>query len=262
LRDISAIPSLSLEEERALAERIAMGDAMARDSMVKANLRLVVAIARRYLGKGLDLEDLIAEGNLGLIRAVESFDGTMQTRFSTYAVYWIKQSIRRAWINSGKPIRLPIHMVNLLSTWKKATTLLTDRLGRAPTHEEVGKALSLSNEKAGIVAKALQIKSLNPRSSDGSDDFATLDSTLADNRSKSAESQITDVDVLHCIFRRLDALPAREAAVIRMRFGLEPYQPMSLLEVGKQLGLTRQRTWMLQNQAMQKLTTAPILRRR
>ena len=130
LQDINDTPLLSAEEERELAERVAAGDPYAREHMVKANLRLVVNIARGYLGKGLSLEDLIEEGNLGLMRAVEGFDGMMETRFSTYASYWIKQSIRRAVMNNGKPIRLPAYMVSLLSKWKRATAILTDRLGR------------------------------------------------------------------------------------------------------------------------------------
>ena len=147
-----------------LAERVAVGDPLAREHMVKANLRLVVNIARGYLGKGLNLEDLIEEGNLGLMRAVEGFDGMMETRFSTYASYWIKQSIRRAVMNTGKPIRLPAYMVSLLSKWRRATAVLTDRLGRAPTHEEVGKALRLSKKKMGIVAKAIRVNNLTPHS--------------------------------------------------------------------------------------------------
>src|SRR5438270_12157935 len=135
--DINDTPLLSAQEERALAERVAMGDPSAREHMVKANLRLVVNIARGYLGKGLSLEDLIEEGNLGPMRAVEGFDGLMETRFSTHASYWIKQSIRRAVMNNGKPIRLPAYMVSLLSKWKRATSILTDRLGRAPTQDEV-----------------------------------------------------------------------------------------------------------------------------
>src|SRR5205823_11037426 len=133
LQDINETPLLSADEERELAERVAAGDPYAREHMVKANLRLVVNISRGYLGKGLVLEDLIEEGNLGLMRAVEGFDGMMETRFSTYASYWIKQSIRRAVMNQGKPIRLPAYMVTLLTKWKRATTVLTDRLGRAPT---------------------------------------------------------------------------------------------------------------------------------
>ena len=147
-----------------------MGDPYAREHMVKANLRLVVNIARGYLGKGLSLEDLIEEGNLGLMRAVEGFDGMMDTRFSTYASYWIKQSIRRAVMNNGKPIRLPAYMVSLLSKWKRATAVLTERLGRAPTPDEVGKALRLSKKKIGIVAKAIKVNSLTPHPEGTEDD--------------------------------------------------------------------------------------------
>ena len=136
-------------KERELAARVAEGDPYAREHMVKANLRLVVNIARGYLNKGLSLEDLIEEGNLGLLRAVEGYDGGMETRFSTYASYWIKQSIRRSVMNNGKPIRLPAYMVSLLSKWRRASTVLTDRLGRAPTPDEVGKALRLSKKKGG-----------------------------------------------------------------------------------------------------------------
>ena len=129
LHDINDTPLLSAEEERDLAERVATGDPYAREHMVKANLRLVVNIARGYLGKGLSLEDLIEEGNLGLMRAVEGFDGMMETRFSTYASYWIKQSIRRAVMNNGKPIRLPAYMVSLLSKWKRASAVLSRAAG-------------------------------------------------------------------------------------------------------------------------------------
>src|SRR5512135_2542200 len=146
LHDINDTPLLSALEERELAARVALGDPYAREHMVKANLRLVVNIARGYLNKGLSLEDLIEEGNLGLMRAVEGYDGAMETRFSTYASYWIKQSIRRAVMNNGKVIRLPAYMVSLLSKWKRANALLTDRLGRSPTPDEVGKLLRLSKK--------------------------------------------------------------------------------------------------------------------
>ena len=164
LHDINDTPLLSAQEERDLAERVALGDPYAREHMVKANLRLVVNIARGYLGKGLCLEDLIEEGNLGLMRAVEGYDGLMETRFSTYASYWIKQSIRRAVMNNGKPIRLPAYMVSLLAKWKRVNNALTERLGRPPTPEEVGKVLRLSKKKVGIVAKAIQVNNLTPHS--------------------------------------------------------------------------------------------------
>src|SRR5215472_18298993 len=162
LHDINDTPLLSAEQERELAERVAQGDPYAREHMVKANLRLVVNIARGYLGRGLSLEDLIEEGNLGLMRAVEGFDGMMDTRFSTYASYWIKQSIRRAVMNNGKPIRLPAYMVSLLAKWKRVTNGLTERLGRAPTPDEVGRVLRLSKKKVGIVAKAIKVNNLTP----------------------------------------------------------------------------------------------------
>src|SRR5437016_9727479 len=143
LREINETPLLNAEEERQLAYRIEGGDSEARDRMVRANLRLVVNIARNYIGKGLGLQDLMEEGNLGLLRAVEGFDPSMNTRFSTYASYWIKQSIKRALVNTAKTIRIPAYMVELLATWRRATSQLTDALGRPPTHAESAKRLGL-----------------------------------------------------------------------------------------------------------------------
>jgi RNA polymerase primary sigma factor len=256
LHDINDTPLLSADEERELAERVAMGDPYAREHMVKANLRLVVNIARGYLGKGLSLEDLIEEGNLGLMRAVEGFDGMMDTRFSTYASYWIKQSIRRAVMNNGKPIRLPAYMVSLLSKWKRAQSVLADRLGRQPTPEEIGKALRLSKRKIGIVAKAIRVNNLVPHSETPSDEGPVLDDVLTDDRSKAPEDQLIESDDLDRIFERIGELDDREATVIRMRFGLDSYDPMTLREVGENLGLTRERVRQLENQALQKLIGA------
>jgi RNA polymerase primary sigma factor len=256
LHDINDTPLLSAQEERDLAARVAMGDPYAREHMVKANLRLVVNIARGYLGKGLCLEDLIEEGNLGLMRAVEGYDGMMETRFSTYASYWIKQSIRRAVMNNGKPIRLPAYMVSLLAKWKRVTAGLTERLGRAPTPDEVGKALRLSKKKVGIVAKAIQVNNLTPHSENTEDDGFALDDVLTDDRSKAPDAMLIEADDLERIFLRLDELDEREATVIRMRFGLDPYTPMTLREVGENLGLTRERVRQLENQALMKLVTA------
>lgn len=253
LHDINNTPLLSAEEERQLAERVATGDPQAREHMVKANLRLVVNIARGYLGKGLSLEDLIEEGNLGLMRAVEGFDGMMETRFSTYASYWIKQSIRRAVMNNGKPIRLPAYMVSLLSKWKRASTILTDRLGRVPMPDEVGKALHLSKKKIGIVAKAIKVNNLMPHADSSEDEGAMLDDVLTDERNKAPEEQLIEMDDLGRVLCRLDALEERETAVIKMRFGLDPFTPMTLREVGEKLGLTRERVRQLENQAIQKL---------
>src|SRR5262245_39725837 len=136
-RDIDSTPLLTPDEEKALSRRVEQGDDLARDRMVRANLRLVVSIARAFVGRGLPLEDLIAEGNLGLLRAVEGFDPDMNTRFSTYASHWIKQSIKRSIVNCAKTIRVPAYMVELLTKWRRATAKLQDKLGRAPSIEEV-----------------------------------------------------------------------------------------------------------------------------
>ena len=256
LHDINDTPLLSAAEERELAAKVAVGDPYAREHMVKANLRLVVNIARGYLGKGLSLEDLIEEGNLGLMRAVEGFDGMMETRFSTYASYWIKQSIRRAVMNNGKPIRLPAYMVSLLSKWKRATAILTDRLGRTPSHEEVGKALRLSKKKMGIVAKAIQVNNLTPHAENSDDDGPALDEVLTDDRTKAPDTLLIEADDLDRIFLHLGELDDREASVIRMRFGLGASKPMTLREVGEILGLTRERVRQLESLALQKLMHA------
>src|SRR5436190_886325 len=147
LREINETALLTADEEKSLARAIETGDTEARDQMVRANLRLVVNIARGYTGKGLALQDLIEEGNLGLLRAVEGFDPNMNTRFSTYASYWIKQSIKRALVNTAKTIRIPAYMVELLAKWRRATNQLTDELGRPPTNEETAKSLGLTRER-------------------------------------------------------------------------------------------------------------------
>src|ERR1700687_10055 len=157
LREINETALLSADEEKELAHKIEDGDSEARDRMVRANLRLVVNIARSYTGKGLGLQDLIEEGNLGLLRAVEGFDPSMNTRFSTYASYWIKQSIKRALVNSAKTIRIPAYMVELLSKWRRATAKLHDELGRAPLADEVAQELGLPKKKLRIVKKAIQL---------------------------------------------------------------------------------------------------------
>jgi RNA polymerase primary sigma factor len=244
---------LSAQEERALAERVALGDPHARDHMVKANLRLVVNLARGYLGKGLSLEDLIAEGNLGLLRAVEGYDGTRGVQFSTYASYWIKQSIRRAVINQGKPIRLPAHMVSLLSKWWRVSSELAERLGRAPTSDEVGAALRLSKKKQAMAVRAIEVNNLVIRQARLDVENLDCRNSLVDERSKPIDDILIEMDEGERIRERLAQLKDREAEVLRMRFGLRSDGPMTRGEVGTHLGMTRERVRQIEVQAIAKL---------
>lgn len=252
LREINETSLLSGQEERDLARRIAEGDPMARDHMVRANLRLVVNIARGYVGKGLGLQDLIEEGNLGLLRAVEGFDPDVGTRFSTYASYWIKQSIKRALINSAKTIRIPAYMVELLSKWRRASARLSEELGRSPTQEEVGRILGLPRKKLPIIKKAIQIYNSTPQS-DQTDAGWSLGEMVMDERLKAPDEELLDHDVLSTVLEMLETLDTREATVLRMRFGLGDTESHTLKEIGSELGLTRERVRQIETEALSKL---------
>src|SRR3979411_296185 len=219
LREINETPLLNAEEEKELALRIEDGDSEARDRMVRANLRLVVNIARSYTGKGLGLQDLIEEGTLGLLRAVEGFDPGMGTRFSSYASYWIKQSIKRALINTAKTIRIPAYMVELLSKWRRASARLTEELGRTPPPEEIARVLGLPKKKLPIIKKAIRIYNSTPQT-DQTETGWSLGEMVMDERLKSPADEMVDSDNLVHVLRMLEAMDQREATVLRMRFGL------------------------------------------
>jgi RNA polymerase primary sigma factor len=249
LREINETPLLKEDEEKQLAYRVEDGDSAARDHLVRANLRLVVNIARSYVGKGLSLEDLIAEGNLGLLRAVEGFDPGMNTRFSTYASYWIKQSIKRLVINTAKTIRLPAYMVELLTKWRRATAKLQEELGRAPTEEEVAHHLGLPKKKLHIIKKALRIHNGGPQGT-REEEGGTLDEMLPDLRCKAPDTAMADNDELRQVLGLLETMDAREATVLRLRFGLDGEDPMTLKEIGDRLGLTRERVRQIEREAL------------
>ena len=252
LREIQDDALLTAAEEVELAAAIARGDRAARARMIRANLRLVVRIAREFWGRGLMLDDLIGEGNLGLIRAAEEFDPRFGTRFCTYAAYWIKESIRRALIDTTDTIRLPAHLVGLLTRWRRAERILGREAGRAPTFEEVGSYLGLSETQKSLVAQARQAQRIQPDSvmADKAGRWSPADSV---DRRAGPEAVLEAVDEHAALRRRLDRLGRRERAILELRYGLGGERPLTFKEIGGRLGLTREWVRKLAHRAVRRL---------
>jgi len=252
MREISVTPLLTPKEEIVLAAKIKKGDMKARTLMINANLRLVVKIAQDYANYGLPLSDLISEGNIGLMKAVERFDPSKGGKLSTYGSWWIKQSIKRALANQSKTIRLPVHMVDKIAKLRRISSLLTEAYGREPTDEELSEETGIPRKKLALLKRAAQ----RPASLDapiGDDDSSNYSEVIGDEHAVDPSEALSEKNMVNQIDDLLEALDERESEIIQARFGLDGRTPMTLEEVGREFGVTRERIRQLQNIALDKM---------
>ena len=255
LREIGKIPLLSADEELALAQRVVAGDKRAKDKMAEANMRLVVSIAKRYSGRGLDFLDLIQEGHTGLLRAVEKFDPEKGFKFSTYATWWIRQAITRAIADQARTIRIPVHMVETINKLLRTQRRMTQELNREPTIEELAKELEMEPEKVEYIIKIKQdISSLDAGvGRDGEDEDSVLGDFIEDEDSATPEESASNQLLKEQVQSVLSALSEREQKIIKMRFGLENGKSHTLEEVGQEFAVTRERIRQIEAKALAKL---------
>jgi RNA polymerase primary sigma factor len=259
LQEIGQFPLLTPQEEIELAGKIKKGDAAARERMINANLRLVVTIARDYANLGLPLLDLISEGNIGLTKAVERFEPTKGAKLSTYAMWWIKQSIKRALANQSKTIRVPVHLADKIAKVRRVAIQMSDELGREPTDDELGREIGIDSDKI------TRIKSVGIRPASLDVPIADNDSTgfsevIGDDEAQTPFELLRDKNLLGEVDGLLEVLDPREKKIISQRFGLDGGKPKTLEDVGKDFGITRERIRQLQNIALAKLRRALIQR--
>ena len=252
LKEIGSIPLLTQEQEQDLAKRKSEGDAEAGKKLVEANLRLVVSIAKRYTGRGMSFLDLVQEGNIGLMKAVEKFDYTKGYRLSTYATWWVKQSVTRALADQSRTIRLPVHMVEAVNRIRKAQRALAVKLGREPSNEEIGKEVGMSEKR---VTELMQSSgdTVSLETPVGDEDASNLGDFVADDSNASTEEKAESVFLREEIEQMLQGLNPREREVIILRFGLESGHPLTLEEVGKRFKVTRERIRQIETAALRKL---------
>lgn len=253
LREIGKIPLLNAEEEITLAKKVQTGDKKAKDHMAEANMRLVVSIAKRYVGRGLDLLDLIQEGNTGLLRAVEKFDPDKGFKFSTYATWWIRQAITRAIADQARTIRIPVHMVETINKLLRTHRRMTQELNREPTNEELAKEMEIEVDKVEHIMKIKQdISSLDQSVRDDEED-SVLGDFIEDEDTPAPEESATSQLLREHVDKILTGLSEREQKILRMRFGLDDGKTNTLEEVGREFGVTRERIRQIEAKALAKL---------
>jgi RNA polymerase primary sigma factor len=255
LREIGRFALLTPQEEIELAKKIKKGDTAARERMINANLRLVVTIARDYVNLGLPLLDLISEGNIGLTKAVERFEPTKGAKLSTYAMWWIKQSIKRALANQSKTIRLPVHLADKLAKMRRVSLQMSDELGREPSDDELGEEIGIASDKITRL-KSVGIRPASLDASIGDDDSTEFGELIGDNEAQSPFELLRDKNLRGELDGLLEVLDAREKKIISERFGLGGGNPKTLENVAKNFGITRERIRQLQNVALAKLRRA------
>ena len=258
LKEIGKVPLLTPEEEQDLAKRMAEGDEEAKRRMAEANLRLVVSIAKRYVGRGMLFLDLIQEGNLGLIKAVEKFDYTKGYKFSTYATWWIRQAITRAIADQARTIRIPVHMVETINRMRQATNQLVYQNGHEPTPEELAKAMDMSVERVREIQRMAQ-EPASLESPVGEEEDSSLGDFVADENAEAPGKAADRAMVAQQINLALKSLTPREEKVIRLRFGLDDGRPRTLEEVGRDFGVTRERVRQIEAKAIRKLHSRKCL---
>lgn len=263
LREIGKIPLLTPEEEAELAQRIVQGDKKAKDKMVESNMRLVVSIAKRYGGRGLDFLDLIQEGNTGLLRAVEKFDPDKGFKFSTYATWWVRQAITRAIADQARTIRIPVHMVETINKVLRAIRKLTSELNREPTNAEIAKELDMEPDKVDYVMRIKQdIASLDASvGRDGDDEDSVLGDFVEDEERDSPEESAANQILKEQLSEIISTLTDREQKIIRLRFGIGGGRPHTLEEVGNEFDVTRERIRQIEAKALSKLRKSRGIRK-